>query len=253
MFEVIEQEMMCPYHEGDLFGILYRPKTDTEKLPCVILSHGIYSSHQMTAPSAMELAKLGYACYCFDFRGCSYSRKSGGDLQNCSVLTEADELCAVVDWMREQDFADPARVYLLGQSMGGLVSVLAGARKQDVLAGMILMYPAMHIADTFNAMFPDRSAIPDVTENFLGIPGLNLGRIFFTDALKAPIAQSVSDFTKPVYIIHGTEDKLVPVSYGEKAAKEFQQAAFVSVSGGEHGFNLNAEQAAHINAFLLGD
>jgi pimeloyl-ACP methyl ester carboxylesterase len=246
----MEEELICPYKEDGLYGVLYRPQIVGKRLPCFILSHGMYSSWQMTAPSARELAKLGYACYCFDFRGCSYSNKSGGDLRHCSVLTEQAELNAVIDWIRGQDFVDPKRIYLLGQSLGGVVSALTGTQRLDELAGMALMYPAFNLHDDVAAMFPSPDAIPDVVENFLNVPGLNLGRMFFTDTLRAPFAESIRAFTKPVLILHGTQDILVNHSVGEKTAKEYPNARFISVPGAEHGFNLTAEQAAEVYSFF---
>jgi pimeloyl-ACP methyl ester carboxylesterase len=248
----IEKEAYIPYGDGSLYCLLCLTEGMQEKYPCFVLSHGIYSSYQMTAPSARELAQLGYACICFDFKGCSYSNKSGGDLLSCSVQTEADELCAVIEWMRSQDFADISRIYLLGQSLGGVVSVLAGARIQSDVVGMLLMYPALSIMDIIPAMFPEAEKIPEVVENYLGVPGLNLGRKFFAESLSAPVSESVKAFKKPVWIIHGTEDKLVPISYGEKAAQDFISAKLVVVPGAEHGFNLTEVQAKEALNYFRG-
>jgi alpha-beta hydrolase superfamily lysophospholipase len=205
----------------------------------------------MTSPSAEELAKLGFAAYCFDFKGCSYSNKSGGDIRQASVLTEKAELEAALDWFSSLPFIDRNRVYLLGQSMGGVVSMLAGAEVQEKIAGMLLMYPAVNICDVVRTLYPDRKAIPELTENYLGAPGLNLGKQFFIDAMDAPLEKAVKTFTKPVYIIHGTADKLVPIACGEKLAADYRHATFIAVPGAEHGFNLNSEQAAEAAGYLL--
>lgn len=251
MFEYKQTEILIPYKEGDLYGILFTPEANTEKFPCVICSHGIFSSYQMTVPSAEELAKRGFISFCFDFRGCSYSRKSGGDLLSCSVLTEENELRAVIDWIIKQENIDDKQIYLLGQSMGGAVSVLAGAAEQEKVAGMIFMYPALNMKDFISATLSDTNNFPEVVENFLGVSGLDLGKKFFIDALNAPFNESIQDFKKPVIILHGNNDKLVPISYGESLAKNYHNAEFIMVEGGEHGFNLNTELADKVAQFLV--
>ena len=52
-----------------------------------------------------------------------------------SVLTEASDLEAVLKSAKTWDFVDPGRIVLLGGSMGGLVTTVAGSRHQYEIAG----------------------------------------------------------------------------------------------------------------------
>ena len=241
MFNVKEIEVKIPYKEGNLYGVLFMPET-VEKAACFICSHGIYSSYQMTSLSAKEIAAFGFPAVCFDFRGCSYSNKSGGKCEDASVLSEEEELEAVVEWMLVQPFCDSEKLYLLGQSLGGFVSALAGAEKQNKIAGMLLMYPAFNSKQTVEYMFPDNDKIPDVIPDFMNFPGLNIGRRFISDAKSAPLDEAIASFKKPVYLIHGTADRLVPVETGQRTAEAYG-GKFVIAEGAEHGFNLTHEQA----------
>lgn len=82
MGNVRKEELYCPYEGGDLYGELYLPDPmPAEKVKFIILSHGIFSSYQATGVSAQVLAAHGYGCYCFDFKGCSYSCRSFADAQ----------------------------------------------------------------------------------------------------------------------------------------------------------------------------
>lgn len=252
MNAVIRTEVSIPCGRGELYGVLFLPEGANGRIPCFVCSHGIFSSYEMTSPSARELAKRGFAAVCFDFRGCSYSRRSGGELTGCSVLTEAEELKAVLKWAREQPFADEGRIYLMGQSLGGVVTALVAAEKTQDIAGLLLMYPAFNMPEVLRSLFPDAASIPEVIPNFMAIPGLDLGKRFFEDALSAPVREAVRDLKKPVYLLHGNADKLVPIRFGEDAAKAYG-GKFVLVKGAEHGFDLTAEQAEDVVRFFGGN
>lgn len=179
--KVRETELKIPYQNEEMFGVLYQPEQSKGRLPVIIVSHGFYASYEMMRETSERLAENGYMTYCFDYRGCSYSRRSGGDLQKCSILTEIDELNTIINYFMQSDLVDEKKVYLLGQSMGGLVSALTAAERSGDIAGLILMCPAMNMKKTCDQYFRDTDTIPEVVENFIGIPGLNLGRVFFDD------------------------------------------------------------------------
>jgi len=242
---VQKKELWIPCPGGDLYGVLFLPGKGG-KLPAVILSHGLYSSCEATALSAQVLAEAGYAAICFDYHGCSYTNKSGGDMFHCSPLTEKDELSAVLDYARSLDCVDTKKIYLLGQSMGSIVATLVGSARQADIAGMILMYFPAHAIEVIRQMFPSEESIPDAVESFLGIPSLTVGKQFFVDALQIDIPKAASQYPGPVYLITGDQDELIPVETAKNSCSLFQQATLEIVEGGEHGFQLSSEQALRI-------
>jgi len=72
-YEYETEERYIKNNDKNIYGILYRPKTD-EKIPLIIYSHGLGGSHSYGIEYAKELAQYGYAVYTFDFCGGS-SRK----------------------------------------------------------------------------------------------------------------------------------------------------------------------------------
>jgi len=247
--EFIQKELIVNCGEKKIFGLLHMPKEHDGSLPLVIMSHGIYASHQMTGKSADVLAVKGIACYCFDFYGGSYSRKSGGTTLEFSVLTEVEELSAVIDTVANLDFVDREKVFLYGESLGGAVTILTAAKRPQGIAGLILMYPAIHAAEVFRTQYPDGN-FPEVLENALGAPGLNLSRKFFEDVVSVDFESSMAGYKNPVFITHGTDDKLVPVSYGEKAANTFPNATIKIIPGAPHGYPLDEGLATEVLEFI---
>ena len=247
---IVEKELFCPYEQGNLYGVLYTPEKCSEKLPAVIVSHGIYSSYQMTSDTAKELAKEGFATYIFDFKGCSYSNKSGGDILKSSILTEKNELISVIEFIKKQSIIDSERIFLLGQSMGGVVSALAAVDKVEDIRGLVLMYPALMANEFATSFFKTIDEVPEVVEKFMGTQGLNVGKIFFEDIMNTDVKKEIAKFEKPVYIISGTEDKVVPIQTLDVAVGIYKDAILKKVQGAEHGFNLSPTQASEIADFL---
>ncbi len=251
MVNVKKKKLCCPYKDGNLYGELYLPEPmDGEIVPFIILSHGMFSSYLDTGVSAQFLASHGFGCYCFDYKGCSYTNRSGGDLKNCSILTEKDELEVVISYLKRQSFVDTERLYLLGQSLGGLVTSMAAADHPDDICAMVLMYPAFNAVDYISKMFISSDNIPEVVENYMGIQGLNLGRRFFKDVMDASISDFIFDYPGFVYILHGTGDTLVPENYSKEAKERFAGAQLELVKGFGHGFHLDENNGVGVLDFL---
>ncbi len=72
----------------------------------------------------------GFATVIFNFRG---TGQSGGNFHH---LGWARDLDVVVSWLRERPEVDPARIVLLGSSLGAAVAIYVTAHRQDV-AGLV--------------------------------------------------------------------------------------------------------------------
>ena len=74
-------------------------------------------------------------------------------------------------------------------------------------------------------------AIPETLELW----GMTLGKGYFQEACAlSPLWYSYKD---PVLILHGDEDKIVALSYSEKAAKKYHRAELEVFAGEGHGFS----------------
>ena len=220
-----------------LRGFILRPP-QAGRLPTVIVSHGFASCTRDTKKYAMVFVEEGYAAVCFDF--CmSGSGKSSGSSLGMSVLTEKTDLLNVLDYVRELDFVDSNRITLAGCSQGGFVSALAAVDRESEIAQLILYYPALCIPDDarrgqmINAKF-DPAHVP---EQFRAL-FVRLGAKYALDAQGLDPYREICGFSKPVLIVHGTEDKLVDISYSRRAAQGYPNCRLVEVKG-DHGFILS--------------
>ena len=214
-----------------IYGLLYLPEAEGP-LPLVIMSHGFGGNHEHMTAYAEAFAAEGFAVYSFDFIGGGYGSKSDGTMQEMSVLTEAADLSAVLDRMKQHPRINPDQIFLMGASQGGFVSsYVAGTRPEDV-TGLVCLYPAYVLQDNAWKQTPDPDNIPE-TITLMGIP---LGGIYNRDAMSFDIYDVIQNYPGRVLIIHGTADFVVPVSYSEHAAEVFPDAELIIYKGAGHGF-----------------
>ena len=220
-----------------LRGFILRPP-QAGRLPTVIVSHGFASCTRDTKKYAMVFVEEGYAAVCFDF--CmSGSGKSTGSSLGMSVLTEKADLLNVLDYVRELDFVDSNRITLAGCSQGGFVSALAAAERESEIERLILYYPALCIPDDARRgqMITAKFDPNHVPEQFRAL-FVKLGAKYALDAQGLDPFREICGFQKPVLIVHGTEDKLVDISYSRRAAQGYSNCQLVEVNG-DHGFVLS--------------
>lgn len=121
----------------DLVGLFHQPDDlkAGEKRPAFIATHGFGGSKidGSMAAVAPELCSWGYSILRVDMRGCG---ESGGERGRIIPMDQVNDLGNVIKWMAQQDGVDPDKIILLGDSLGGAVSLYTGGSNKDV-AGVI--------------------------------------------------------------------------------------------------------------------
>lgn len=215
----------------------------------MIVSHGFGGTFRDDLDYAEGFAEAGFLVCCIDFRGGSPWSSSGGDMRDMSVLTEAEDLEAVLDDIRRRSDVDPDRVFMFGESQGGFVSAYVSSEHPDAVRGLILLYPAFVIRDDAEAMMRPAGSIPGNPSLF----GMPIGRRYVEDALSFDIYDVLGAYGGPVLILHGDRDRLVPISYSERAVRTFHSAELLTMEGQGHGFSGSARERAKALALAFLD
>ncbi|MEO7995408.1 MAG: alpha/beta fold hydrolase [bacterium] len=119
-----------------LRGIWY-PHPASTTGATLVLCHGVTSYKEECLTLAHVAHDLGYSTFLIDFRG---HGESGGRYSTLG-LEEVDDLRAVVDWVALQQGVNPARIGLLGHSMGA-VTILRYLAEYDIpIPFAIIMAP----------------------------------------------------------------------------------------------------------------
>lgn len=232
--------LAIPRDSYTVWGQLYAPAGARSVLPLVIIGHGFGSSHMATAPIARAFAQAGIAAYVFDFVGGSPASMSGGRMTQMSVLTEAADMQAVMEGLRDEPFVQKDNVFLLGVSQGGFAAALVAASDPDGVRGLILVYPALVIPDDARKRFRSLREVPD-TYNMMG---LNIGRRYAEDVWDMDAIEAIRGYPGSVLILHGALDMLVPIAYSKRAQRAYPNAQLVTFKGEGHGFGSAASSKA---------
>jgi dipeptidyl aminopeptidase/acylaminoacyl peptidase len=166
----------------------------------------------------------GSTGYGVEFEQSNYGDWGGGDMQD--VLHAAR-------YLRTLDWIDPDRIAIYGGSQGGYLTALCLSRDPEYLyACGISKYGDAHIESSWALCKRDLRVY---TEMMLGKPGAQRGAYI----KGSPIFQ-VENIRKPVLILHGLSDDVVPPESSEMWVEALQRAGktyeYKTYPGEPHGF-----------------
>lgn len=243
---MLTEKIRINHHERNINGTFYRPEQE-RKFPIVIFSHGFNGHETDFAVTAQYYAENGIGSVCYNFCGGSLRDTSGFATTQMSLLTEKEDLLAVIAEVRTWDCCEEENVYLFGASQGGMVSALVAEEKESEIRGLILLYPALCIPEDWRAHFPKEEDIPETYELW-GVP---LGRAYFEAARELDIKKELGGYKKPVLIMHGVKDGVVPIRYSEWAATKYPNARLELFEKEGHGFTPNGDRRMEAMAFFF--
>ncbi len=217
----------CKRDDLTIRGIEFRPAG--EQLPIAIISHGFMANMRSTTDYAKQLAYWGYASYVFDFNGGCLRGKSDGKTTDMSVLTEVEDLKAVISYVKALPYTDEKRLLLMGCSQGGFVSALTAAELGPEIEKLILFYPALCIPDDARkGQMMMAKFDPQNPPKLIKCGPMKLGACYPNAVKEMGPFEEISQYKGKVLIIHGNQDKIVNVSYSQQAKE-----AYLSARGGD--------------------
>jgi pimeloyl-ACP methyl ester carboxylesterase len=117
--------------------------------------------HKLFFVIADHLAKHGIAVLRYDDRG---TAKSTGNFADATSADFANDVEAVIDFLKTHQKVDPKRIILCGHSEGGIIAPMVASRRDDV-AGVIMMAgPGVNgrqISVNQSKLIAEASGIPD--------------------------------------------------------------------------------------------
>lgn len=231
------KDIKIHHHARTVDGTFYMPK-GKEQFPVVIFSHGYNGYKTDFDISARYFASNGIGAFCYTFCGGSTRDQSGFQTTEMTLFTEKEDLAAAIDELKTWDCVERENIYLFGASQGGMVSALVAEDKPSDIAGLILLYPALCIADNWNKRFKNLEDIPDKEELW----GMTLGHKFFKSIHNFNVKEQIGHFKKNVLIIHGAEDCIVPLDYSIWASECYKNARIEVFQKEGHGFSENGNR-----------
>ena len=209
------------------------PTEEKEKYPLVIVIHG-FTGH-MEEDHIKAVAKVmnekGFATLRVEMYG---HGDSEGLFENHTLLKWMSESLDIIDYARGLEFVTD--LYLCGHSQGGLLTMLAGAMKADVLKALIPLSPASMIPDaarkgTVLGVDFDPDHIPDC---LIWEDGKKLSGNYVRAAQTIHVEDAIRRYNGRVLLVHGDEDEAVPYECAVEAQKLYKNAELVTIPGDTH-------------------
>ncbi len=243
----------CQREDLTIRGLAYLPEGGD--LPLVLVSHGFMATYQTTRNYAQWFAQRGYAAFCFDFCGGGIDSKSDGDTEKMSLLTEEQDLEAVIRYAAGRKETNGADLTLMGCSQGGFVSAMAASKWKEKVKRLILFYPAFCIPDAARSGHMIRAEFdPDHIPETFFCGSMKLGKCYPESVLQMHYEEMIRPFKGDVLIVQGDQDRIADVSYAKEAARIYANAVLKIIPGAGHGFQGKEDQAAleYTDEFLRG-
>jgi len=169
-------------------------------------------AHLLFVKAARELCAAGMNVLRFDFRG---SGESDGTFEEMTIEGEIADALAAVEFLREEPTVDPARIGLVGLSLGGLVAACAAARSERVQA-LVLWAAAGDLSRVFRSRDNwDELKASLERDGYVDHGAFRVGQGFYEDCGRVnPLAELV-DYDGPALVVHGSEDSTVITSHAD--------------------------------------
>lgn len=235
---------------GSLSAEMLLPKGfDRENGRCelVILLHGFLGSKK-AAPLgflARMLVEQGYAVLRFDFDG--YGKSEGAQVTN-TVPGMILDARAVWDYASALPYVH--RIVLLGHSQGGVVAGMLAGRLEKAgtpPAALIQLAPASILKEyARQGRFLSAHCDPVNPPDSINVFGFKLGREYILSAQTLPIEEESAWYTGPVCLLHGTLDRIVPISCSERHHQLYRNSEFHRIRGTEHLFLFHRQKVRHL-------
>ncbi len=205
----MREEFITFENQGQkLYGMLHLPE-GAGPHPAFILLHGYTATrigpHRIFVKCAREAAARGFAALRFDFRG---SGESEGGFEQMTISAEVSDAARALDLLELRPEVDPARLGVLGLSMGGAVaSLLLGQDSRPRSA--VLWAPLADPYAIFLAGAGGRLPETDYDNH-----GDLVGRAFSAELPSLDLLGAIRRYQGPLLVIHGDMDQTVPYQLG---------------------------------------
>lgn len=175
----------------------------------VIHMHGNAQNMSAHWQFAEWIPNRGYNLFEFDYRGYG---QSWGQPEPKGVFEDA---VAALNYLRSRTDIDTGKLFVFGQSLGGMISIAAAAESQEGIRAVLAEAP-IH---SYSILADDR------------MPGEG-GSLDDTYCANTYVAK-LSPI--PLMLIHGTNDKIVPYSHSVMLLAEAgEPKQLVTIENGEH-------------------
>jgi len=231
---VEQQVRFINLYGENLAGTLHLPDEPAQN--GVVLGHCFTCTRHTTILRrlAQDLAGAGFIALRFDFSG---NGQSEGEFTQSTYSKQITEMQTATDLVVSNG---AEWIGMAGHSMGGLISFLAAAQTTAVNAVCAIGSRLSGMRATYFLSGTQRDILENTGEVTFTSRGrfLTLTNDFFAEADRLNPSDLLKSFPKPLMMVHGDQDEIVPVQEAYKAqALSDNGMELVVVEGADHMFS----------------
>jgi fermentation-respiration switch protein FrsA (DUF1100 family) len=217
------ERVLVPYGATILPGLLRVPRWPSGLPPVLVMAAGLDSVKEELQATADYFCARGMATLALDGPG-------QGESEDDLPIEPAYErvASAALDYLSGRPDVDARRAGMFGVSLGGYFAARAMAFENRFVAGIDLAGPYR-----FDLGW---ERLPPMTRDALRHRSRSVDdeatRVF---AGRLTLEDAAARISRPLLVVHGREDRIVPPSHAERLAAEAPGAELLMVEDGNHG------------------
>lgn len=208
---------------------------DRLKKTLIIMSHGFpgHKSYHDDVYGSVEflLSDRGYHTIRYDYRGCG---ESDGREENFTIGSACEDFQTILYWAKTKGYK---RFLYIGEGLGGALSIMN--IDLDVIA-LVLFWPVLDL-DSYRKNALNISHIKDeeLKNGYVEQNKKRIGVSFIKELKKIDITYAIQDVRMPTLIMHGVQDKDIPIEQLDLARSQMnsKRIEITSFQDGEHGLS----------------
>ena len=191
--------------------------TPPAEAPTILHVHGNAGNIELHVWFTEHLPPAGFNLFIFDYRG--YGRSEGAARRRRPLI---DDTHAAVDVLLARSDIDATRLGMYAQSLGGAIGLNVMARRPQLRAAVIESAFTSWREMAASAVGGDPPG--PVSRFFAGL--------LIRDDHRP--ADAIASIDRPILLIHGSADSIIPVGHGRRLAAAGPTVEFVELDGGDH-------------------
>jgi len=240
----------------NLVGVMHHG-IGKEPRPCLIACHGFVGtkyggSRRFIVDFAQYAVKHNLSVFRFDFAGCGDSE---GDFVNLTIDSELEDLEAAINTVSTMVGVDPEKIGVFGQCLGAVTAIRASSRDPRVQR-VVAWAPFANFADALLKLVGEKAfqllQLGEEAEFMYHEQPFRCSPKILNESLSLDMFEEITRIRKPLLVIHGTEDSVVPLQDVEKLI-DFAQGTpgrkeLAVVEGAHHSFPYHQDELFKLTA-----
>ena len=169
----------------------------------------------------------------FDFRG---SGESEGDFQDMTILQEVEDGMKIVDFLAGHPLVNKEHLGIVGLSLRGGIARLVATERDDIKC-LVFWSAVADLKELVKQKQTEEQSEELTRKGYTDSGGNRIEKSFLTTFSQLKKLKTLSKYKGEALIIHGTEDKTVPLEHVYQFMKILPSFQLKKIKRADHTYN----------------